>query len=1172
MMFTYGVKKKQLLRGMIGSLLFMASVSFGAPGTIKDRPLFLGFSVQPNIYFVVDDSGSMGWGVTKTTEAKEVYPYNWYSVTYPTCYTRYNKRNRYVTSSQVPNCPDGDLEWKTTDLERLYRDRNDIEFSPIKATSYWSFDHTIYDLDMFYAANSQIDEQGYVDEFLLETCSGYNATAYDPTLTYSPWHGYDDSTASLSGHGYIPWIDANNNDVFDSGECSARYADRVLFDDLSTSTSEVNTKKNYRNWYTYYRERTHVAKKAISEVIAGSDARMGLATINRGQYYSVQDMKVASNKSSLLNQLFSVPASGGTPLRTALKSAGEYFKGSNSPIQSEDDGGSCQQNYAILMTDGYWNGSSPEVGNVDGTSSHSLVRASDRDGYSSTLADVAMKYYATDLKTSLANEVPIIAGKDENEAQHLVTFTVAFGVNGQIEPYDTTSGRETDSIGMPLNPDRGFAWPKPSSSTDSTIDDVRHAAWNGRGLYLNAKNPQGLIDSLEASIDEIESRTGTASALAFNSTSFRTDSKFYYAQFTSGSWGGELIAQELSNNLEAGAIQWEATTVLDSKSPNSRTILTYDNSLDKAVAFRSSSLPAAQYADLKSLYDSKYKADPESSGPFSSESQFVSAAVDYLRGDRSREGASFGQFRNRSTALGDIINSTPVYVSGPASNWPAFIEPGYITYMRSIASRAPVLYVGANDGMMHAFSAENGEELFAYVPYGVASTVADEGLHYLVDQDYNHRYYVDGTMGISDAYINGSWKTILVGGLGAGGKTLFALDVTNPTSVTESGASSTVLWEVDLPDLGLTYPQAKVAKMNDGTWVAIVGNGYHNTTDGRAKIFVLDLATGALLKTFDSGIGALTSGNCLDTCNGMSKVTIRDLDGNGTVDFIYAGDVLGNIWAINTNSAKRSEWVFDSQVNYLDGIAISYSGSSVDPIFVTEDNRPITTELVVVDNPALSSIKTWPNQLLFVGSGQFIAEGDHESTATEHVYAFSHMNGQYELSVSNNPTLFAERVIKNPSGDTSLRYIEPKVASEATFEYGYTTTASGVKQKMGWYLPLPSSGERVIHDPLLVSEYVIFNTLIPESDPCKFGASGFTMAISLLYGANPEVPILDFNNDGTIDYDDKDLAGYELSSPPAGLTKLGNKGLGQSTFEEPEFELLNLYGNSPNRLSWEDMK
>lgn len=1157
-------KLKQISHGIIAfGMTLGANIGYAAPGEIKDRPLFLGFSVQPNIYFVVDDSGSMAWDVTKTTEANGLYREGRYTFTYTLCWDRYDGYS--VTKQQVPNCNTNRYRlYRHTDTAYLFDGSGQyIDWTPDR----FNFDYRIYDTAAFAADYPDFsDSSGYTADELLEWCVGYNATAYDPNIEYTPWVGYSNSSNSPSNRsGYIPWND-DGDGVFEKGECSTDNRDRIYYTSLS-----VEQKQNFRNWNTYYRRRQNVAKKAVSEVVADSEARMGLATINRGQYYPVNDMEVDANKAALLNRVFSVPASGGTPLRTALKSAGEYFKGSSSPIESEDDGGSCQQNYTVLMTDGFWNGSSPNVGNVDGGLSSSLVRKSDRDGYSNTLADVALKYYATDLKTNLDNEVPIIDGVDENNAQHMVTFTVAFGVNGKVVPNDTTSGRKTDENGMPLYPDQSFAWPQVSSNTDSTIDDVRHAAWNGHGLYLSAKDPQSLIASLQASIDEIESRTGTASALAFNSTSYRTDSKFYYAQFTSGSWAGELIAQELSEELETGSVLWRASDELDKVAYNSREILTYDTEKGQGVGFSSSSLPAAHYADLKVLFDSEYNLY------YSSEASFISDAVDYLRGDRSNEGASAGSFRDRSTALGDIVNSTPVFVGGSASFWPVFIEPGYFNYISAVSEREPVIYVGANDGMLHAINANDGSELFAYMPAGILSTEADKGIHYLVDQDYNHRYYVDNTVEVADGYVNGNWKTVLVGGLGAGGKSLFALDVTNPDTIGESSASSNVMWEIELDDLGLTYSQPKVAKMNDGTWVVIVGNGYHNTKDGRAKLFLLRLSDGSLYKSFDTGVGSLASGQCADGCNGMSQISPVDLDGNGTVDMIYAGDLKGNIWAVNTDSVKSSEWVFDSQISYDEGVVQSYTGGAIKPVFTTKDNRPITTKILVEPNSVTSGVQTWPNQLLFFGTGQFLASGDHDSTAQEHVYSVMHANSVYEMSLEDTSELFVERIIKeeviSAEGErVVVRSIVPADQDEQYFEFGSGQDQYGQQQRMGWYVELPSTGERMVFDPVKVSEYVFFNTLVPESDPCAFGASGFTMAISLPYGLNPDSSIFDFNRDGIIDTEDKKYAGYELDSPPAGLTLLGNKGLGQSTFDKPSIDGINPYEGDPSRISWEDLK
>ncbi len=1137
--------------GLLSALLFVVNTGHGAPGNIKDRPLFLGFSVQPNIYFVVDDSGSMAWDVTKTTEANKNFPEGYYSFTYQACWDYDSNKSR--TKDEVPNCTGSRYVLFTdTDSAYLYDGSGQyIDWSPDKI----NLDYKIYDIDAFAATYSHVDDEGYTADELMEWCAGYNATAYDPSQDYSPWVGYSDSNTSISSsRGYIPWVD-DGDGVFEQGECSVDYDSRVTY---SSMTSDE--KQNFRNWYTYYRKRQNVAKKAISEVVADSEARMGIAAINDGQLYSIKDMTDTTNKASMLSTVLGVDASGGTPLRKALQSAGQYYDGSSTPIQSEDEGGSCQQNYSILMTDGYWNGSSPSIGDIDGTSSDPLVRESDKDSYSNTLADVAMKYYATDLDLSLDNEVPTIEDVDENNAQHMVTFTVAFGINGEVEPNDTTAGRETDSDGMPLYPDQSFAWPQPSSNTDSTIDDVRHAAWNGRGLYLSAKNPQDLIDALASSIDEIESRTGTASALAFNSTSYKNNAHFFYAQFNSGSWAGELISQELSEDLETGAVLWEASDKLDNRNTD-REIITYNSASGTGVAFRASSLPADLTSDLTSLYTSDY------SSYYSSSSDFVSDAVDYLRGDRTNEGAAAGKFRDRSTALGDIINSTPVFVQGAMSNWPSFIEPGYLSYIRSMSSRDPMIFVGANDGMLHTFDADSGEELFAFVPSALASTDSDQGLHYLVDQDYNHRYYVDGTPEIADAYVNSSWKTLLVGNLGAGGKSIFALNVSDPSTFSEANANSIVLWETTLSGsgLGLTFPQPRITKMNDGSWVAVVANGYHNTVDGKAKVFILDLEDGSVIKTFDTGVGSLTSSACADACNGMSAASISDIDGNGTADFIYAGDLKGNVWAINVSSDKTSEWVFDSQVSYTDGVAQSYSGSDIEPVFETEGARPITTRIIAINNPVQTNQDTWPNQLLYFGSGQFIAEGDHETTDSEYFYGVMHANSTYELSISSNSNQFAERVIKNEvisvDGETvNARFIEPKNTDEATFDYGVSTG-----QKLGWYMKLPDLGERVVHHPILYTDFILFNTLIPESDPCAFGATGYAMAVSLLFGSNPDTAVFDI---GASD----DIAGFELDSPPGGMTVLGNKGIGQSTFDQPEFIESDPFGEYPDRMSWEEMK
>jgi type IV pilus assembly protein PilY1 len=483
-----------------------------------------------------------------------------------------------------------------------------------------------------------------------------------------------------------------------------------------------------------------------------------------------------------------------------------------------------------------------------------------------------------------------------------------------------------------------------------------------------------------------------------------------------------------------------------------------------------------------------------------------------------------------------------------------------------------VIYVGANDGMLHGFDAETGKEVVAYIPHGIASVEADAGMHYLLDKNYEHRYYVDGSPVAADAKINGVWKTVLLSGLGAGGESVFALDITDPTQLTEANAANTVLWEFTADDMGFTFAQPKVAKMNDGTWVAIIGNGYNNTADGQSKIFILNLATGALIKKFETGVGSSGASPCAD-CNGMSTATTFDVDGNGTADYIYAGDVQGNVWAINVTSDKQSEWVFDSEVTYGDdGQIISYSGGLTEPLFTTDGNAPITTELAAA--PLYRQIQEnnhYPGILVMFGTGQFLAHGDHRSARTEKFYSVLHSHGQYGLSTAT-PGDFVQREITSTTitvdGESEgARKIEADPGEEY-IAYDKDPT----ERQYGWYVDLPASGERVIHPPKVVGDYVLFNTFYPHSsNVCSAGASGYLMAANYRNGLAPD-EILDFNRDGVIDEGDKGYAGIEIDDAPAGITPLGNDGVGSTDFEGLDIILMDMMGRQPLRSSWTDVR
>jgi len=482
-----------LAAGLSGALLLSVSHSLcAAPGTLASSPLFLSTNVQPNIFFMVDDSGSMDWEVLLSNAAR----------------TQHN------------NAPDS----------------GNLDFTP----------------------DNSSEE--------LELCYAYNVLAYNPNRSYTPWRGvdsngnaytdmpltaarndpyYSGSTSNLSNHFYFPWND-DGDGVYQAGECPtpSRGGDGTFTSSECTaangcvlvSSLSAAQQTNYANWFSYYRKREYVAKRALSQIIKTSSSRVGLSTLHnnnnvRTLVADVDDVSTPvdatarANKTTLLNNLFRIYSSGGTPLRQSLEDVGEYYEGNMSaswgasPILPSGQGGECQQNFAILMSDGFWNGSSPNVGNADSDNNTAYdggLYADDHSGVSNTLADVAMNYYERDLDTNMPNNVRIIDGVDNNTAQHMVTYTVAFGLTGNL-PADKNPG--DTGFSDPSVP--GLLWPTPTADTLSTIDDMRHAAYNGRGQFLSAADPQGLIDSLNSAINDIAERTGTAAAVSFNSTSLQ---------------------------------------------------------------------------------------------------------------------------------------------------------------------------------------------------------------------------------------------------------------------------------------------------------------------------------------------------------------------------------------------------------------------------------------------------------------------------------------------------------------------------------------------------------------------------------------------------------------------------------------------------------------------------
>ena len=784
----------------------------------------------------------------------------------------------------------------------------------------------------------------------------------------------------------------------------------------------------------------------------------------------------------------------------------------SSPIFTDSNGGSCQKNFTVLLSDGFWNGDAPTVDNTDGPDDGDTEfdGGSFADGFSNTLADVAMHYYERDLAPSLDNDLTV-SPIDPNEAQHMVTYTVAFGVNG------TLSDGPTDT-------ETAFAWPQPTADARTTTDDMRHAAWNGRGQFLSAANPQELIDSFGDTLDDIESRVSSAASVSFNSTSLDNGALLFRAEFNPAGWSGDIQALSVTST-GVGSSQWSASSGLNSNSvtASTREIITYNGT--QGIPFdwpadhtspTASELSAAQINDL--LTDNPTPADAADYG---------SDLVDYLRGDHSQEVQQTNDirgFRNRlGNRLGDIVHSAPVFVGTPNARYPENIAGSDNPYSQFIIdndTRRQLVYVGANDGMLHAFDANTGAEVFGYIPSFLFSDSSQQGLHYLADDNYTHRSYVDLTPTTGDVFVNGAWRTYLVGGARAGGQGVFVLDVTNPGALTnaESNADNIVVREFTDPDLGFTYSQISIAKMNNGRWAAIFGNGYNNTGDGTAKIFILYLdSTGGHVE-LTTGVGDNDPGTTVDN-NGMSTPEVLDLDNNGTADRIYAGDVLGNMWAFDVSSASSGSWG-------------SAYGSS--PLFVATDAsgnaQPITSKPSVDAHPRRSLRATSPNLLVTFGTGQYLTNSDPAATGQQTFYGV--WDSGRAISSVGSGSLDRDRLVTQTITQTTVDGTVVRQNSSNTVNYNL----AAANPQMGWKIDLLTTGERNVVDPAILGPIVFFNTLIPESAQCAFGGSGFLMNVDLLTGGQPAFEVIDLPNNSGV------YSGIESLGVPTAPTFVSNRG------------------------------
>ena len=535
------------------ALMSLATVqsAYAAPGVLSNTPLFLSSGVEPNIYFTIDDSGSMDWEPMHQDEAGGIQS----SSGLPLIANRfrgyvYQNWDSFSTIYGYAPIPpangtheEWDRGWATKNHNANLNYYNpDVVYQP------WPGSKTdgtpmFTDADPTRALKDPWDPNSQWVNLTVKHTFSENV--------FGVWTTTDDWWIPV----YFTWTDSDLDGVVDADD----EHERVVID------ADSEEMQNFANWFQYHRSRINATKSIIGTTINNSDAaRMGMRLFNAGilgdtsgSIIHVASMSDPDQKRRLLDAFYRLNiGANGTPMRNSLAQVGEYFRttGSDAPIVTRENGGECQQNFNIVMGDGYWNGGYSNAGNADGDNSSEFDGSPYADGYSNTLADVAMRYYETDLRSDLANKVPTQDGIDEAEHQHLVTYTIAFGITGSLDSTSDPAGNSD------------FAWTDPWAAQQNKVDDMWHAAYNGRGKYFNAQQPEELQYALQDALDDISERTATLSAVSINSAKLTNEAVVYIANFDPNGWRGDLIAKKIDDfdtgELEPGQ-RWSAADELE---------------------------------------------------------------------------------------------------------------------------------------------------------------------------------------------------------------------------------------------------------------------------------------------------------------------------------------------------------------------------------------------------------------------------------------------------------------------------------------------------------------------------------------------------------------------------------------------------------------------------------
>lgn len=831
--------------------------------------------------------------------------------------------------------------------------------------------------------------------------------------------------------------------------------------------STTSTRKDYTDGSIPNDYRINVARMVSTALVTSNrNLRIGLATFNPPATNnpgpggniakSIADLSVTTNTtqtnadrnySGLIAAINNLDAIANTPLAETYYEITRYFRGISpyynstpttysSPIQYR-----CQKNYGVVITDGLptydrtFPNNDPMGGsrlpNWDGNNADDGDNLNgDGEGDTLYLDDIAKFAYDIDLRSGSSDAAEKSWDSSDFTKQNIFTYTVGFTAANAM---------------------------------------LSKAATYGNGIYYQATDSAGLNAALSAALNDITSRAGTGGGGASNSSVLSSSTAYYQTQYDPTDWRGTIKS-----------LPFDANGTVNKASPNWST----DTTIVPGAT--------ATYQSWNTLTNAAINLSFQSFSPpqqltLSSNLPPLITGADLVEWSK---GTNKSGLKVRTALLGDIINSPLAYVSPTArtASDPAE-DNSYTVYVDTkAASMSANLVVNANDGFVNVINATNGFRRYAFMP----STVLPN-LRYIASPAYingvSHKFLVDGQVAIVDARVGTLWKTLALGGVGAGGKGFYALQLFDATGSNSIGA----LWNITnattgYTNMGYAYAKPEVAQLPDGRWAAFISNGY-GSSSGSASLFVMNIADGSLIKE----IVVDSTGN-----NGLSSVRLR-VNAQSVVQYAYGGDLKGQMWKFDFTSTAISGW------------KVAFGGT---PLFTAArgTNQPITAQPIVGNHPS-------GGKMVYFGTGKLNEVADKTSTALQTFYAIRDTDST--TANYHESDLQAQSITGVFTGSSGQYF----TTSEADVSYS---------SKKGFYLPLIynniATGERVIYPAQLSYGRLLFTTAgVDTTDPCSSAGSGRLVDIDAINGKMLNYAVLDTSGDDAINASDKRSSGFTLS-------------------------------------------